>query len=164
MKKIKFTLLLLACLAPSLTYADGHGIATSSAAHAAQSQQVNSDLLIENARAKSTIPGVKVSAGYLKLTNNSQRTMHFIAAQTPAAKYTEFHRIVMRDNKMAMRKVDSIEIKAQQSFEFTENGYHLMFMGLKQALKSGESITVTLTEDNGQTYQIILPIVAMKSY
>ncbi len=164
MKKIKCILLLLVSFAPSLSYADSHGITTSAAVRASQSQQVDSALLIENTRAKSTIPGVKVSAGYLKLTNNSQRTMHFIAAQTPAAKYTEFHQIVMRDNKMAMRKVDSIEIKAQQSFEFTENGYHLMFMELKQALKPGESITLILTEDNGQTYEIELPIVMMKSY
>ncbi len=158
MTRLRCTLLLLIFFTLPMSYAEV------SAAQGSQSQHANSDLLVENARAKSTIPGVKVSAGYLKLTNNSQRTMHFIAAQTPAAKYTEFHRIVIRDNKMAMRKVDSIDIKAQQSFEFTENGYHLMFMGLKQALTPDESITLTLSEDNGQTYEIVLPVVVMKSY
>ena len=161
MKIIKFSLIALLCCGQPMVYADQHHAAAAS--QESQSQRVNSSLLVENARAKSTIPGVKVSAGYLKLTNNSAQTMRFIGAKTSAAKYTEFHRMVMRDSKMVMRKVDTIEIKPQQSFEFKEKGYHLMFMGLKQRFKPGETLTLTLIQDNGQTYELLMPIVVMNS-
>jgi copper(I)-binding protein len=129
-----------------------------------QNQQVFADLLVENARAKATIPGVKVSAGYLKLTNNSDQTMHFTLAKTSAAKYTEYHNMIMDNSKMVMRKVDVIEIKPQQSFVFKEKSYHLMFMGLNQRFTPGELITVTLIRENGQTYDILLPIMEMQHH
>ena len=163
MKIVKFSLIALLCCGQSMAYADEHKT-TACSSQTSQSQPVNANLLVENARAKSTIPGVKVSAGYLKLTNNSNQTMRFTGVKTNAAKYTEFHTMVMLDSKMTMRKVDEIEIKANQSFEFKPNGYHLMFMGLNQRFESGESITLTLIQDNGQTYEVQLPIVSMKSH
>ena len=164
MKIVKFSLIALLCCGHSMVYSDEHKATTSSASQTSQNQPVNANLLVENARAKSTIPGIKVSAGYLKLTNNSNQSMRFTGVKTSAAKYTEFHKMVMRDSKMAMRKVDEIEIKAKQSFEFKPNGYHLMFMGLNQRFKPGESITLTLIQDNGQTYEVLLPIVEMNSH
>lgn len=162
MKIQKLCVITLLCFAQSMAYADEQQ--TTTASQASQSQLINAKLLVENAGVKSTIPGIKVSAGYLKLTNNSKQTMRFTAAKTDAAKYTEFHQMVMRDSKMAMRKVEEIVIKPQQSFEFKANGYHLMFMELKQRFKPGESITLTLIEDNGQTYELLLPIVIMASH
>ena len=164
MKILQCSLIALLCFVLSVAYAEQQGATPDSATQAAQSQLINSKLLVENGRAKSTIPGIKVSAGYLKLTNNSKQTMRFTGAKTTAAKYTEFHKMVMRDSKMAMRKVKIIEIKPQQSFEFREHGYHIMFMGIKQRFKPGESITLTLIEDNGQTYDLLLPIVIIKSH
>lgn len=164
MKIVKLCLSALLCCGHSMAFADEPITSTFSASQATQSQRVNSVLLVENARAKSTIPGVKVSAGYLKLTNNSDQTIRFTGVKTNAARYTEFHRMVMHDSKMVMRKVETIEIKPQQSFEFKQKGYHLMFMGLKQHFKPGGSLTVTLIQDSGETYKVLLPIVEMKSH
>ena len=164
MKIIQLSLIALLCCTHLISYATEHQSMHSSNYQASQTQPINSNLLIENARAKSTIPGIKVSAGYLKLTNNSSETIRFIGAETSAAKNTEFHRMVMHESKMVMRKVDKIEIKPKQSFEFKPNGYHLMFMNLKQQFKPGESITLTLIQDNGKTYDVVLPITVMKSH
>lgn len=164
MKRVKFCFIALLCCAHLMAYADKRDSAVPSALQASQKQGVKADLLVENGQVKSTIPGIKVSAGYLKLTNNSNETICFVGAKTPAARHTEFHRMVMHDGRMAMRKVDMVEIKAKQSFEFNENGYHLMFMGLKQQFKPGESISLTLIDDNGKAYELLLPIVAVESH
>lgn len=127
-------------------------------------QQIDKDLLIENARVKATIPGVKVSAGYFKLTNNSEQTMTFTSAQTSAATFTEYHTMAMDNNKMVMRKMDSLEIPAHQSVLFKPKGKHLMFMGLTQRFTPGESIQVTLTTNKGVTYTVTLPVMDMPSH
>jgi len=130
----------------------------------AMQQQTVKDLLIEDARVKATIPGVKVSAGYFKLTNNSDQTMTFTSAQTSAAAFTEYHTMQMDSNKMVMRKMDSVKIPAHQSVIFKPKGKHLMFMGLNQRFTPGESIEVTLTRENGDTYKVTLPVMDMASH
>jgi len=127
-------------------------------------QQVDKDLLIENARVKATIPGVKVSAGYFKLTNNSDQTMTFTHAETSVAKFTEYHTMEMDNNKMLMRKMDAVIIPAHESILFKPKGKHLMFMGLNQRFIAGESINVTLFRKNGESYNVNLPVIDMNAH
>ncbi|MCW8995560.1 MAG: copper chaperone PCu(A)C [Psychromonas sp.] len=165
MKRLKFYLPAMLFISQSMVYAAQQPpLATSASSVTENSQLINGSLLVENARANSTIPGVRISAGYLKLTNNSKQTIRFSAAKTPAAQHTEFHSMVLHDSKMAMRKIKTIEIKAQHSVEFKENHLHLMFIGLNRHFKAGESITLTLIEDNGQNFKLVMPIIDQKSY
>lgn len=127
-----------------------------------ESQTIGNDITIEHARAKETIPGVKVGAGYFTITNNSDKTIELVSAKTSVAEHTEIHRMFMRDSKMAMRKVDSIEIEANSTFELTPGGYHLMFMMLTQRLTAGEAIDLELTFSNGVSATINMPVIKAK--
>ncbi|PSV36417.1 transporter [Photobacterium sp. GB-27] len=129
-----------------------------------QVQNVNDVLTIENARAKATIPGVKVSAGYMKITNDTDEPIRLVEANSSIAKHTEFHRMFMRDSQMAMRKVDALEIPANGSIELKPKDYHLMFMGVKEALKPGQEIKVTLVADNGEKFDVQLTVMPMTKY
>ncbi|PSV55010.1 copper chaperone PCu(A)C [Photobacterium sp. GB-1] len=129
-----------------------------------QVQTVNDVLTIENARAKATIPGVKVSAGYMKITNDTDEPIRLVEANSSIAKHTEFHRMFMRDSQMAMRKVDALEVPANGSVELKPKGYHLMFMGVKEALKPGQEIKVTLVADNGEKFDVQLTVMPMTKY
>ncbi|PSV33053.1 MULTISPECIES: copper chaperone PCu(A)C [unclassified Photobacterium] len=129
-----------------------------------QVQTVNDVLTIENARAKATIPGVKVSAGYMKITNDTDEPIRLVEANSSIAKHTEFHRMFMRDSQMAMRKVDALEIPANGSIELKPKDYHLMFMGVKEALKPGQEIKVTLVADNGEKFDVQLTVMPMTKY
>jgi len=121
-------------------------------------------LKAENALVKSTIPGVKVSLGYIKLTNMSDHTIHLIGAKSDSSMHTEFHKMEMSNSQMSMRKVDEIMIKAHQSFAFKKGTFHLMFMGLKKRFVAGESVVVDFLLDNGTSYQVTLPIMDMHSH
>ena len=127
-------------------------------------QQTDKDLLIENARVKATIPGVKVSAGYFKLTNNSDHTMTFTRAETRVAKFTEYHTMEMDNNKMTMRKMNSVIIPAHESILFKPKGKHLMFMGLNQRFTAGDTIDVTLFRENGESYNVALSVIDMNAH
>ncbi|EAR55814.1 hypothetical protein SKA34_15470 [Photobacterium sp. SKA34] len=127
-------------------------------------QNINDVLTIENARAKATIPGVKVSAGYMKITNDTDKPIRLVEAKSSIAKHTEIHRMFMRDSQMAMRKVDSLEIPANGSVELKPKDYHLMFMGVKEAFEPGQEIKVTLVADNGESFDVQLTVMPMTKY
>jgi len=121
-------------------------------------------LKAENAVAKSTIPGVKVSLGYIKLTNMTDHTIHLIGAKSDSSMHTEFHKMEMSNNQMLMRKVETITIKAHQSFAFKKGKFHLMFMGLKKRFVAGDTVVVDFLLGNGKSYQVTLPIMDRHSH
>lgn len=127
-------------------------------------QQINAALTVENATAKATIPGAKVSSGYMKIINNSDKAITLTGATTAIAKHTEFHRMFMRDSKMAMRKVDALEIPAKGSITLASNGYHLMFMGVKNALKADQVITVRMQQADGEQFDVQLLVMPLKRH
>lgn len=127
-------------------------------------QKINDVLTIENATAKATIPGTKVSSGYMKIINNGDTTITLTGATSAIAKHAEFHRMFMRDSRMAMRKVDTLEIPAKGSLILTSNGYHLMFMGIKNAIKADQVITVTMQQKNGQQFDVQLLVMPLKKH
>ncbi len=70
----------------------------------------------------------------------------------------------MRDSQMAMRKVDALEIPAKDSVTLASNGYHLMFMGVKNALKADQVITVRMQQANGEQFDVQLLVMPLKKY
>lgn len=124
-----------------------------------ESQSISDTIMIEDARATATIPGVKVGAGYLTIANSGDQSIRLLSVKTSVAEHTEIHRMFMRDSKMAMRKVDSIEIEANSKFELDPGGYHLMFMMLNQRLTAGEPFDIELTFDDGTTATVKMPVI-----
>ncbi|MEC6830529.1 copper chaperone PCu(A)C [Photobacterium toruni] len=127
-------------------------------------QKINSALTIENATAKATIPGTNISAGYMKIINNSDTAITLVSASSTIAKHTEFHRMFMRDNTMAMRKLETLEIPANGELILASKSYHLMFMGVKQDLKPNQVITVTMQQKNGKQFDVHLLVMPIKKH
>ena len=127
-------------------------------------QKINDVLTIENATAKATIPGTKVSSGYMKIINSGDKAIHLTSANSAVAMHTEFHRMFMRDNRMAMRKEKSLEVPANGSIVLDSKGYHLMFMGIKNSLQPKQVISVTMTQDTGEQFDVLLSVIPMKKF
>ncbi|MHA2938682.1 copper chaperone PCu(A)C [Vibrio sp. RC27] len=126
--------------------------------------EVRSGLAISHVVAKPTIPGVKVSSGYLRITNESKAPIRLVGAETPVASHTELHRMFMRENKMAMRKVDVIELAPNESLEFGPHGYHLMFISIKEPFKEGQSFPLALISEDGARYETIMKVAPTPSH
>jgi copper(I)-binding protein len=60
------------------------------------------------------------------------------------AKSVELHNHIDNNGVMEMRQVPSIEIKSKGEAQLKPGGYHVMLMDLKQQMKEGDIVPVTL--------------------
>ena len=85
------------------------------------------------------------SAGYV-IINNSGNADTLIGVASDIATSTELHTVEKSDGMMRMRPVtDGIGIPSQGVQLLQPGAYHIMFIGLKRDLTTGERIEVTLT-------------------
>ncbi|WP_112311613.1 copper chaperone PCu(A)C [Pseudogemmobacter bohemicus] len=87
----------------------------------------------------------KTAGGYLRITNTGTGPDRLIGIESAVAEKTELHTTEMdADGVAAMKHVPELEIPAGATVAFERGGYHIMFMGLKQALKEGDLVPGTL--------------------
>ncbi len=101
------------------------------------------DIKIGHPHARPTHTGQQVGAGYLKLSNQGVAD-RLISATSPAAASVEMHSMSMEGDVMKMREVEAIDVPRGATVELKPGGYHLMLMGLKVPLKSGDRVPMTL--------------------
>ncbi len=94
-------------------------------------------------------PGQMISATFMTLKNDSDKAIALIKASSDVAKNVELHEHVHEDGMMKMRQVPKIVIPAHGTTELKPGGYHIMLIGLKRKIKSGDKVTLNLEFDNG---------------
>jgi copper(I)-binding protein len=67
-----------------------------------------------------------------------------IGVKTPLADDASLHESTMVGNVMEMRPVQAAPVAPGQPLVLGPGGYHIMLMGLKQPLKEGDTVPVTL--------------------
>ncbi len=95
-------------------------------------------------------PGLKVSAAYMTLQNNTDAEKKLVGVSSDSAKNAELHEHVHKDGMMQMREVESISIPANSSTMIEPGGYHIMLIGLTKAIKSGDLLNMELKFDDGK--------------
>lgn len=91
-----------------------------------------------------------MGAGFFTLANG-KTPESLTAAASPLAAKVEIHRSSMAGGVMSMARQDTVPVPAGAQVVFAPGGYHLMLMGLKQTLKAGDVVPVTLTFAGGKT-------------
>lgn len=107
------------------------------------SQAVAGEVKVSAAWARATAPGQ--DTGVVSLHITSQKDASLIAVNSPAAKSAEIHSMVHEHGMMKMRALAELPLKAEQEVAVGDEGNHLMLIGLKQPLKAGDSVALTLT-------------------
>ena len=100
----------------------------------------------------------KITAAYIVIENHSQTDVALKGASTSAADVIELHKMELTDGLMKMRKIDSINVPAGGKVELKPGGYHLMVIGLRQPLKEGDTVSMTLEFSNDQRQSIDIPV------
>ncbi len=122
---------------------------TSSAEAAADARSQSEPLpKVEGAWVRSSVPGQQGTGAFMKLT--SRQAMQLVGVSTPVAGTAEVHEMKMQGDIMRMRQVAGVDLPAGQTVEFKPGGYHLMLMDLKQTLKPGTSVPLTLVFRDAQ--------------
>jgi copper(I)-binding protein len=92
---------------------------------------------------RATVPGQKTAGAFMQL--RSPKATRLVDVQTPVAGRAEVHQMGMEGQTMRMQKVDGIDLPAGQTVNLASGGYHVMLFDLKQQLKDGEQVPLTLT-------------------
>ena len=91
---------------------------------------------------RGTVPEQKATGAFMRLT--APVDSRVVEARSPAAGTVEIHEMKMDNGVMRMRAVPALPLPANKAVDLVPGGYHVMLMGLKQPLKAGDSVPITL--------------------
>jgi copper(I)-binding protein len=119
--------------------------------------QAQSAPKVEAAWARPTVAGQAGGGGFLKITGGAAADK-LLAVNAGIARSVELHTMNMDGNVMRMRQVEGIAVPAGQTVELKPGGLHIMFMGLTQALKAGDSFPLTLRFEKGGEVKVEMKV------
>lgn len=110
-----------------------------------------------NAYARAVVAGVQQSGAFVTLKNTDAKDNVLVGASVSKrfAERTELHTHINENGVMRMREVKGgIPLPAGKVVELKPGSYHIMFFGLKQEMKAGKKIPITLKFKNGKAKKI----------
>ncbi|MDP3417694.1 copper chaperone PCu(A)C [Falsiroseomonas sp.] len=99
----------------------------------------------------------RVGAGYLTLRNTGAAD-RLVAARAAIAGTVELHTHIHENGVMRMRPVEAIDLPAGGTVTLQPGGLHLMLIDLKQPLRQGETVPVTLVFEKAGEVQAQLAV------
>lgn len=102
----------------------------------------HAQVTIQDAWVRATVPQQKATGAFMQL--NAAKDTKLVAASSPVTQVVEVHEMVIQDDVMKMREIPAIELPAGKTVELKPGGWHVMLMDLKQQLKEGDSVPLTL--------------------
>ena len=98
------------------------------------------------------------SAVYFVIQNHNSAADKLVGASTDIAGATEIHESKMDGDVMTMNHMDTVLLKPSTQVEFKPGGLHIMLINLKQDLKMGDEVVVTLHFENSPDLTITAPV------
>jgi len=118
---------------------------------------------IKSAWVRATVPHQMGTGAFMQLT--AAKETRLVAASSSLTPVVEIHEMKLQDNVMKMRQVDAVNLPAGRTVEFEPGGYHIMLMELKEQVKEGTTVPLTLVfEDRKgqrQTVEVQAPVRAL---
>lgn len=96
---------------------------------------------------RATVPVQKSSGAFMVL--RAAKDSRLVEVSSPVAERVELHKSSMDGGMMKMEQVESIALPAGKDVALASGGVHLMLFGLKQQLKEGQSVPLTLVLVDG---------------
>ena len=95
---------------------------------------------------RATVPQQKATGLFMHI--DAAQDVKLVAGQSPVAGVVEIHEMLMDKDVMKMSPIPGLELPAGQDVELKPGGYHVMLMDLKQQVKVGDEVPLTLTIEN----------------
>ena len=91
----------------------------------------------------STVAGQKATGAFLQITSAAGGRL--VSASSPVAGVVEIHEMAMEGNVMKMRALPKgLDLPAGKAVALKPGGLHVMLMDLKQPLKAGDTVPLSL--------------------
>lgn len=112
---------------------------------------------------RGTVAQQKATGAFMRIT--PEKNARLVAASSPVAGVTEIHEMAMEKDVMKMRQIPGLDLTAGKTTDLKPGGYHVMLMDLKQHIKAGDTVAITLVfEDEAKqrfTQEIQAPVKAL---
>jgi periplasmic copper chaperone A len=116
------------------------------------------DLTIKNAFTRPTLGAATVAVGYVTVVNNGKTDDRLIGASSDISDTTEIHESKMANGVMEMHEVkDGLAIPAGATVALQPGSYHIMFVGIKEAVKAGSEIHAVLNFGKAGKVDVTFP-------
>lgn len=95
---------------------------------------------------RETAEGQNAGGAFMTIANTGTAPDRLTGGSTPVAGRVEIHTMTMENDVMRMRQLaDGLEIPAGGQVTLKPGSFHVMLMDLKQPLKAGDKVPLTLT-------------------
>lgn len=106
-------------------------------------------------------PANGTGAGFMTLRNTGATPDRLVSGQADIARAVEIHTHIQDGGVMRMRPVEGgLAIAPGQEVTLAPGGYHLMLIGLKEPLKQGARVPVTLVFERAGAVKVDLAVEA----
>ena len=121
---------------------------------------VQAQVSVQGAWVRATVAQQKATGAFMQL--QSAQDARLVSVQSSVAGVVEVHEMAMEGGVMKMRAVPGLSLPAGKAVELKPGGYHVMLMDLKDPVKDGDTVPMTLVvEDKGgkrQSLDLKVPV------
>jgi periplasmic copper chaperone A len=118
--------------------------------------------VVTEAWVRSTVAQQRATGLFAQITH--PKGARLVGVSSPLAGVVEIHEMAMDGDVMRMRQIAALDLPAGQRVALRPGGFHVMLMDLKQQLKPGETVPITLVFEGAdkkrETLQIKAPVKA----
>ena len=100
------------------------------------------EVTVKDSWVRGTTPAQKATGAFMEIT--SSETAALLTASSPVAGVVEIHTMKMEDGVMKMRALPKLDLPAGKAVKLAPGGNHVMLMDLKQQMKKGDVVPITL--------------------
>lgn len=100
-------------------------------------------VVVKDAWVRGTVQGQGATGAFMQLTSPTDTVL--VGAASPVAKIVEIHEMKLEGGVMKMNAVKALALPAGKAVELKPGGYHVMLMALKEPLREGDKVPLTLT-------------------
>ena len=123
------------------------------------SAPARSQVTVDQPWVRATVAAQKVTGAFMTLT--AAKDSRLVSVSTPAAGVVEVHEMKMVDDLMRMRQVTALDLPAGKPVALVPGGYHLMLFQLKQQLKDGDKVPLTLEIEDASKVRSTIKVEAV---
>jgi hypothetical protein len=103
-------------------------------------------------------PAAQGGNGAVYFVIHSSKADELVAVTSDVAEAVEMHESMMSGDVMEMHHLQSLPLAAGEDVVFEPGGLHIMLVNLKQDLKTGDEIEITLHFKNYQDIPLSVPV------
>jgi copper(I)-binding protein len=118
------------------------------------------DVTVSEAWVRATVPQQKATGAFMRLSSDVDARL--VSADSPLAGVTEIHEMRMEGDVMKMNAISGLDLPAGKTVELRPGGHHLMLMDLKQQVKDGDEVQLSIVVERAggerQTIELKAPV------